>query len=134
MCLMQLDYTLSVDIGLRDRKIAIELQGDGHFFQHVHAGGSEASLEPASSLRYNGATEFKARILRSLGWNTVHVSSREWQALKSHEAKSEYIRHKFGRYLGINIVEARVDFSAPVVVPGSDETPSMSAAATQIGC
>jgi len=55
---------VSVDCAVVDRRIAIEIHGPSHFL--VHARTNEKIM--------NGPTQFKSNLLKSHGWEVLHIS------------------------------------------------------------
>ena len=77
---------ISLDLADPERKRAIEVDGPYHYLKHVSTG----------EYVVNGATQFKSRLLRALGWQITHVPFYDWdmksvperrQLLKDHLAK-----------------------------------------------
>ena len=58
----------SLDLARPEVKLAVEVDGPTHFLKH------------SSSGKYvvNGATRFKARLLRSVGWTVAHIAFFDW--------------------------------------------------------
>ena len=73
---------LSLDMAHPASKLAVEFDGPSH--DHGAADGPAART-------LNGRSRLKQRVLRHLGWKTAHVPYFEWYALKSSEAKDEYL-------------------------------------------
>ena len=65
----------SLDLAQPESKLAIEVDGPSHYLQDVTRGENVV----------NGATSFKARLLRSFGWTVAHISFLDW----SHKSDSE---------------------------------------------
>eukprot|EP00634_Sargassococcus_sp_CCMP2135_P007356 CAMPEP_0198661762 /NCGR_PEP_ID=MMETSP1467-20131203/43841_1 /TAXON_ID=1462469 /ORGANISM="unid. sp., Strain CCMP2135" /LENGTH=167 /DNA_ID=CAMNT_0044398227 /DNA_START=1 /DNA_END=501 /DNA_ORIENTATION=+ len=59
---------LSLDLAQSESKCAIEVDGPSHYMKDATSG----------ELIANGATQFKARLLRSYGWQVSHVAFYEW--------------------------------------------------------
>mmetsp|Transcript_25319 Transcript_25319/g.81910 ORF Transcript_25319/g.81910 Transcript_25319/m.81910 type:complete len:514 (-) Transcript_25319:1772-3313(-) len=62
------DEGLSLDVAQTGTKQAIEVDGPSHFLEDASSG----------KLVANGSTQFKLRLLRSLGWRITSVSFAEW--------------------------------------------------------
>ncbi|MEL6341468.1 MAG: RAP domain-containing protein, partial [Myxococcota bacterium] len=74
----------SLDLADPDAKRAIEVDGPFHYLQDATTG----------EYVVNGATRFKSRLLRRLGWDVMHVPFFEWDALQGGEAQDTYLRSK----------------------------------------
>eukprot|EP00299_Pterocystis_sp_00344_P013782 c6790_g1_i1.p1 GENE.c6790_g1_i1~~c6790_g1_i1.p1 ORF type:complete len:754 (-),score=145.65 c6790_g1_i1:1206-3467(-) len=86
---LQIDDRFSVDIGLREQRLAIELQGDGHFVEVIpcdQRGPFVSTYEP------NGPTLFKQRLLHHMGWKVLMISCRTWQDLTGRAEKQKYLK------------------------------------------
>ena len=59
----------SLDLAQPDSKRAIEVDGPSHFLKDATSGG----------YIFNGATQFKSRLLRSYGWQVAHVAFFEFE-------------------------------------------------------
>ena len=70
----------SMDIALRDRRIAIEVDGPYHFFRNV----------PMRT----GATRLRDRLLEWAGWTVVSVPFFEFDELRTKDAQTDYIQGK----------------------------------------
>jgi len=75
---------LSVDIAQPEFKCAIEVDGPSHYHQDATSG----------EYFVNGATSFKARLLRSFGWNLARVPFYEWDGLSSEEERRHLLIEK----------------------------------------
>jgi len=73
---------LSLDLAQPDSKRAIEVDGPYHY------------LKDATSGEYfvNGATQFKSRLLRGLGWQVSHVAFFEFNHKSERERRELLIR------------------------------------------
>jgi len=65
----------SLDLAQPESKLAVEVDGPSHYLKDLSSGENVV----------NGATRFKRRQLRSLGWTVAHVSFLDWD----HKSKSE---------------------------------------------
>jgi len=70
---------LSIDMACRKKMLAVEFDGPSHFL---------------SNGDHNGATKFKTRLLKKLGWHVVRIPVGEWKKLKSSAEKVDYLRKK----------------------------------------
>ena len=75
---------LSLDMARPDERRAVEVDGPSHYLKN--AGGR--------CVVANGATRFKSRLLRRLGWDVTHVPFFEWDVLQGTEAQDVYLRSK----------------------------------------
>ncbi|KAJ1457742.1 hypothetical protein M885DRAFT_615163 [Pelagophyceae sp. CCMP2097] len=67
-------------------KVAVEFDGPTHYLAGSSRGVSTAVL--------SGASKFKERLLRGLGWQLVRVPYFEWDALHSSALREAYLRSK----------------------------------------
>mmetsp|Transcript_18907 Transcript_18907/g.61016 ORF Transcript_18907/g.61016 Transcript_18907/m.61016 type:complete len:99 (-) Transcript_18907:241-537(-) len=68
---------ISLDLADPKSKRAIEVDGPSHYLQEVSSGDYVV----------NGPTQFKARLLRGLGWTVAHVAFHEWGDRSEHERR-----------------------------------------------
>ena len=66
---------ISLDLADPEAKRAIEVDGPSHYLKDVKSG----------DYIVNGATKFKSRLLRALGWQITHVPFFDW----NHKTRSE---------------------------------------------
>ena len=73
----------SLDLAQPEAKLAVEVDGPSHF------------LKDSASDKYviNGATRFKARLLRSVGWTVVHIAFFDW-GQKSELERRQFLAEK----------------------------------------
>ena len=77
----------AIDLAVPPFSLAIEVDGPTHFL-HFEDGTRE----------HNGATAYKHRLLRALGWRVVSIPYYEYQPLHSAQ-QSEYVRAKLAHLL-----------------------------------
>ena len=69
----------------RSMKVAVEFDGPTHYL----LGGASGRITP------NGATSFKRRLLRILGWEVISIPYFEWNEVRSSkETREAYLRTK----------------------------------------
>jgi hypothetical protein len=74
------DSGYSVDMRLAGTRIVVEVDGPHHYLQGQ--GGVHV---------VDGSTQFKARILKRLGWTVLQIPYFEWRPLKTPEDQAEYL-------------------------------------------
>ena len=67
-----------------DERKAIEVDGPSHYLMNAEG---RCVVE-------NGATRFKSRLLRRLGWDVAHVPFFEWAVLQDNGSQDAYLRSK----------------------------------------
>mmetsp|Transcript_25392 Transcript_25392/g.101195 ORF Transcript_25392/g.101195 Transcript_25392/m.101195 type:complete len:155 (+) Transcript_25392:260-724(+) len=72
---------LLLDMARPDTKVAFEADGPSHFVRDLSSG----------QYVENGATRFKSRLLRRLGWDVVTVPFFEWDRLAGASDKDAYL-------------------------------------------
>jgi very-short-patch-repair endonuclease len=83
---------ISVDmrVGGADSRVVVEVDGPTHFVRTRY--GETEGKDAAGTLRTNGSTRLKHRLLSGLGWTVLHVPYYEWNALKnSSQLKAAYV-------------------------------------------
>ena len=76
---------LSLDMARPSMKVAVEFDGPTHYL----LGGASGRITP------NGATSFKRRLLRILGWEVISIPYFEWNEVRSSkETREAYLRTK----------------------------------------
>ena len=76
---------LSLDMAQPSTKTAVEFDGPTHYL----LGGASGSV------RCNGATAFKRRLLKILGWEVISIPYFEWNEVRSSkETREAYLRTK----------------------------------------
>ncbi|KAL4448636.1 hypothetical protein ABPG75_005855 [Micractinium tetrahymenae] len=86
---LQEEYTLegiSIDIAVRSRRLAIEVDGPTHFCRNSSQAG--AAGEPAQP-RPLGATLLKRRLILGQGWRVASINAADWEALRGADEKRE---------------------------------------------
>ena len=81
----------SLDLAQPESKLAVEVDGPSHYLKDVSSGENVV----------NGATRFKMRQLRSVGWTVAHISFLEWDH-KSESERRRLVAAKLGA-LGISV-------------------------------
>jgi very-short-patch-repair endonuclease len=74
------DSGYSVDMRLAGTRVVVEVDGPHHYLQ-----GQSGELD------VDGSTQFKARILKQLGWTVLQVPYFEWNPLKTPKDQAEYL-------------------------------------------
>jgi very-short-patch-repair endonuclease len=74
------DSGYSVDMRLVGTRIVVEVDGPYHYLQ-----GRDGEFV------VDGSTQFKARILKQLGWTVLQVPYFEWDTLKTPKDQDEYL-------------------------------------------
>jgi very-short-patch-repair endonuclease len=93
------DSGYSVDIQLADSKVVVEVDGPSHY---LRGAGQKRMMD--------GSTQFKARILRQLGWTVLQVPYFDWNALNNADSSLEIASKT--RYLSALLADAGVSVSA----------------------
>ena len=81
----------SLDLAQPESKVAVEVDGPWHYLKDVSSGENVV----------NGATRFKTRVLRSLGWTVAHISFLDWDH-KSEPERRQLVAAKLDE-LGIPV-------------------------------
>ena len=84
---------ISLDLADPENKRAIEVDGPSHYLKNVSTG----------EYVVNGATQFKSRLLRALGWQITHVPFFGWYH-KTRSERRELLRNHLAK-IGVTQVE-----------------------------
>ena len=75
---------LSLDMAQPGSKLAVEFDGPWHYLVDVRSGLRSLT----------GASLFKRRLLRKLGWKVLHLPYFEWEELGSTSARDKYLTRR----------------------------------------
>lgn len=110
---------LSIDFGCRERRIAIEYDGPGHYLRVLES-GKVSRVE-------SGLTKAKRRFLEKRGWKVVNVNHQDWIEAERQGNCKEWLRRKLSEDAGVvdllgDAEETTIGLSEEVGVGKSDST------------
>lgn len=73
-----------VDIVIKHKKIAIEVDGPLHYYWNIETKVKEL----------NGPSNWKQRMMESLGWKVLRLSYQDWIALRHIKSKKDYLSRR----------------------------------------